>query len=98
MSNLDLSQSMQSWQAEKKIKIDSRDNNVSLNPLLVLHSALYALGMAAIGVAILWYIFRLAGMGGRDGGFSAFVCQDFFIYICCRIGHLITIKMFSDFK
>lgn len=40
-------------------------------------SALYALGMAAIGVAILWYIFRLAGMGGRDGGFSAFVSSDF---------------------
>lgn len=36
-------------------------------------SAVYALGMAAIGVAILWYIFRLAGMGGREGGFSAFV-------------------------
>lgn len=35
-------------------------------------SAVYALGMAAIGVGILWYIFRLAGMGGRDG-FSAFV-------------------------
>lgn len=32
--------------------------------------------MAAIGVAILWYIFRLAGMGGRDGGFSAFVSSD----------------------
>lgn len=29
--------------------------------------------MAAVGVAILWYIFRLAGMAGRDGGFSAFV-------------------------
>ena len=38
-----------------------------------LHSAVYALGMAAIGVAILWYIFRLAGMGGKEGGFSAFV-------------------------
>lgn len=37
------------------------------------YSAVYALGMAAIGVAILWYIFRLAGMGSREGGFSAFV-------------------------
>lgn len=36
-------------------------------------SAVYALGMAAIGVAILWYVFRLIGMGGREGGFSAFV-------------------------
>ncbi|XP_043937525.1 paraplegin [Protopterus annectens] len=35
-------------------------------------NALYALGMAAVGVGILWYIFRLAGMAGRDGGFSAF--------------------------
>lgn len=34
--------------------------------------------MAAIGVAILWYIFRLAGMGGRDGGFSAFVNETQF--------------------
>lgn len=41
--------------------------------LFSLCSAVYALGMAAIGVAILWYIFRLAGMGGREGGFSAFV-------------------------
>lgn len=32
--------------------------------------------MAAVGVAILWYIFRLAGMSGRDGGFSAFVSSD----------------------
>lgn len=39
----------------------------------MIYSAVYALGMAAIGVAILWYIFRLAGMGGREGGFSAFV-------------------------
>ena len=31
--------------------------------------------MAAIGVAILWYIFRLAGIGGREGGFSAFVSE-----------------------
>jgi len=31
--------------------------------------------MAAIGVAILWYIFRLAGLGGKDGGFSAFVSE-----------------------
>ncbi len=70
---------------KKKIEIDCWHNKVSLDQFLVLHSALYALGMAAIGVAILWYIFRLAGMGGRDGGFSAFVSQDSFIYICCRI-------------
>nr|KAF6411853.1 SPG7 matrix AAA peptidase subunit, paraplegin [Rousettus aegyptiacus] len=34
--------------------------------------ALYALGMTAVGLAILWYVFRLAGMTGREGGFSAF--------------------------
>lgn len=45
-------------------------------------SALYALGMAAIGVAILWYVFRLIGMGGREGGFSAFVSDTvLFFYI-----------------
>lgn len=38
--------------------------------------ALYALGMAAVSVGILWYIFRLAGMGVREGGFSAFVSYD----------------------
>lgn len=34
--------------------------------------------MAAVGVGILWYIFRLAGMGAREGGFSAFVSYDSF--------------------
>lgn len=48
--------------------------------LSVNSSAVYALGMAAIGVAILWYIFRLAGMGGRDGGFSAFVSSGLYEY------------------
>lgn len=33
--------------------------------------------MTAVGLAILWYVFRLAGMTGREGGFSAFVsCAD----------------------
>jgi hypothetical protein len=43
------------------------------NCLFFLPSALYALGMTAVGLAILWYVFRLAGMTGREGGFSAFV-------------------------
>lgn len=47
-------------------------------------SAIYALGMAAIGVAILWYVFRLAGMGGREGGFSAFVSNP----NTCRLAHV----------
>lgn len=46
---------------------------VSILSVCPLCSAVYALGMAAIGVAILWYVFRLIGMGGREGGFSAFV-------------------------
>lgn len=46
----------------------SAHNCLSLQP-----SALYALGMTAVGLAILWYIFRLAGMTAREGGFSAFV-------------------------
>lgn len=42
-------------------------------------SALYALGMTAVGLAILWYVFRLAGMTGREGGFSAFVSYTNYI-------------------
>lgn len=49
------------------------------NCLSFLPSALYALGMTAVGLAILWYIFRLAGVTGREGGFSAFVS--------CAAGH-----------
>uniref|UniRef100_A0A8C1RNN6 Mitochondrial inner membrane m-AAA protease component paraplegin n=1 Tax=Cyprinus carpio TaxID=7962 RepID=A0A8C1RNN6_CYPCA len=59
--------------AEEELNIDTRDRiPVTYKRTGFFGNALYALGMAAIGVAILWYIFRLAGMGGRDGGFSAF--------------------------
>uniref|UniRef100_A0A7N9AQ07 SPG7 matrix AAA peptidase subunit, paraplegin n=1 Tax=Mastacembelus armatus TaxID=205130 RepID=A0A7N9AQ07_9TELE len=59
--------------AEEELNIDSKDRiPVSYKRTGFFGNAIYALGMAAIGVAILWYIFRLAGMGGRDGGFSAF--------------------------
>uniref|UniRef100_A0A673GHB9 Mitochondrial inner membrane m-AAA protease component paraplegin n=1 Tax=Sinocyclocheilus rhinocerous TaxID=307959 RepID=A0A673GHB9_9TELE len=72
--------------AEEELNIDTKDRiPVTYKRTGFFGNALYALGMAAIGVAILWYIFRLAGMGGRDGGFSAFVSQDSFIYIRCRI-------------
>uniref|UniRef100_A0A4W4GY75 Mitochondrial inner membrane m-AAA protease component paraplegin n=1 Tax=Electrophorus electricus TaxID=8005 RepID=A0A4W4GY75_ELEEL len=58
---------------EEQLNIDSKDRiPVSYKRTGFFGNALYALGMAAIGVAILWYIFRLAGMGGREGGFSAF--------------------------
>uniref|UniRef100_A0A672KQK5 SPG7 matrix AAA peptidase subunit, paraplegin n=1 Tax=Sinocyclocheilus grahami TaxID=75366 RepID=A0A672KQK5_SINGR len=59
--------------AEEELAIDTKDRiPVTYKRTGFFGNALYALGMAAIGVAILWYIFRLAGMGGRDGGFSAF--------------------------
>ncbi|CAF99704.1 unnamed protein product, partial [Tetraodon nigroviridis] len=59
--------------AEEELNIDTKDRiPVSYKRTGFFGNAVYALGMAAIGVAILWYIFRLAGMGGRDGGFSAF--------------------------
>ncbi|XP_016396326.1 paraplegin-like [Sinocyclocheilus rhinocerous] len=60
--------------AEEELNIDTKDRiPVTYKRTGFFGNALYALGMAAIGVAILWYIFRLAGMGGRDGGFSAFL-------------------------
>ncbi|XP_062845399.1 paraplegin [Trichomycterus rosablanca] len=59
--------------AENELNIDSKDRiPVSYKRTGFFGNALYALGMAAVGVGILWYIFRLAGMGGREGGFSAF--------------------------
>uniref|UniRef100_A0A665XC34 SPG7 matrix AAA peptidase subunit, paraplegin n=1 Tax=Echeneis naucrates TaxID=173247 RepID=A0A665XC34_ECHNA len=59
--------------AEEELNIDTKDRiPVSYKRTGFFGNAVYALGMAAIGVAILWYIFRLAGMGGREGGLSAF--------------------------
>uniref|UniRef100_A0A673X5Z5 Mitochondrial inner membrane m-AAA protease component paraplegin n=1 Tax=Salmo trutta TaxID=8032 RepID=A0A673X5Z5_SALTR len=54
--------------AEEELNIDAKDRiPVSYKRTGFFGNALYALGMAAIGVAILWYIFRLAGMGGKEG-------------------------------
>uniref|UniRef100_A0A3B3WXZ7 AAA+ ATPase domain-containing protein n=1 Tax=Poecilia mexicana TaxID=48701 RepID=A0A3B3WXZ7_9TELE len=59
--------------AEEELNIDTKDRiPVTYKRTGFFGNAVYALGMAAIGVAILWYIFRLAGMGSREGGFSAF--------------------------
>lgn len=59
--------------AEEELNIDTKDRiPVSYKRTGFFGNAFYALVMAAMGVAILWYIFRLAGMGGREGGFSAF--------------------------
>uniref|UniRef100_A0AAY4BU80 AAA+ ATPase domain-containing protein n=1 Tax=Denticeps clupeoides TaxID=299321 RepID=A0AAY4BU80_9TELE len=59
--------------AEEELNIDTKDRiPVSYKRTGFFGNALYAIGMTAVGVAFLWYIFRLAGMGGRDGGFSAF--------------------------
>ncbi|XP_069320880.1 mitochondrial inner membrane m-AAA protease component paraplegin isoform X5 [Eulemur rufifrons] len=58
--------------AEDELNIDGKDRiPVSYKRTGFFGNALYALGMAAVGLAILWYIFRLAGMTGREGGFSA---------------------------
>ncbi|KAG9261260.1 paraplegin [Astyanax mexicanus] len=59
--------------AEDQLNIDAKDRiPVSYKRTGFFGNALYSLGMAAIGVAILWYIFRLAGLGVREGGFGAF--------------------------
>ncbi|XP_059214152.1 paraplegin [Centropristis striata] len=59
--------------AEEELNIESKDRiQVSYKRTGFFGNAVYALGMAAVGVAILWYIFRLAGMGIRQAGFSAF--------------------------
>ncbi|KAM5134739.1 mitochondrial inner membrane m-AAA protease component paraplegin isoform 1-T1 [Callospermophilus lateralis] len=59
--------------AEDELNIESKDRiPVSYKRTGFFGNALYALGMTAVGLAILWYIFRLAGMTGREGGFSAF--------------------------
>uniref|UniRef100_A0A6I8PI80 SPG7 matrix AAA peptidase subunit, paraplegin n=1 Tax=Ornithorhynchus anatinus TaxID=9258 RepID=A0A6I8PI80_ORNAN len=59
--------------AEDELNIEGKDRiPVSYKRTGFFGNALYALGMTTVGVAILWYIFRLAGMSGREGGFSAF--------------------------
>ncbi|KAL1783944.1 paraplegin isoform X1 [Sigmodon hispidus] len=59
--------------AEDELNIESKDRiPVSYKRTGFFGNALYALGMTAVGLAILWYIFRLTGMAGREGGFSAF--------------------------
>ncbi|TSK20066.1 Paraplegin [Bagarius yarrelli] len=59
--------------AEEQLNIDPKDRiPVSYKRTGFFGNALYAIGMAAVGVGILWYIFRLAGMSVREGGFSAF--------------------------
>uniref|UniRef100_A0A8D1TD87 AAA+ ATPase domain-containing protein n=1 Tax=Sus scrofa TaxID=9823 RepID=A0A8D1TD87_PIG len=59
--------------AEDELNIGGQDRiPVSYRRTGFFGNALYALGMTAVGLAILWYVFRLAGMTGREGGFSAF--------------------------
>ncbi|XP_067392824.1 mitochondrial inner membrane m-AAA protease component paraplegin [Emydura macquarii macquarii] len=58
---------------EEELNIDVKDRiPVSYKRTGFFRNALYALAMAAVGVGILWYIFRLAGTAVREGGFSAF--------------------------
>ncbi|KAK2085740.1 Paraplegin [Saguinus oedipus] len=59
--------------AEDELNIEGKDRiPVTYRRTGFFGNALYALGMTAVGLAILWYVFRLAGMTGREGGFSAF--------------------------
>ncbi|XP_008988817.1 mitochondrial inner membrane m-AAA protease component paraplegin isoform X1 [Callithrix jacchus] len=59
--------------AEDELNIEGKDRiPVTYKRTGFFGNALYALGMTAVGLAILWYAFRLAGMTGREGGFSAF--------------------------
>ncbi|XP_066100150.1 mitochondrial inner membrane m-AAA protease component paraplegin isoform X2 [Saccopteryx bilineata] len=59
--------------AEDELNIEGKDRiPVSYKRTGFFGNALYALGMTAVGLAILWYVFRLTGMTGREGGFSAF--------------------------
>ncbi|KAM5210591.1 mitochondrial inner membrane m-AAA protease component paraplegin isoform 1-T1 [Hipposideros larvatus] len=59
--------------AEDELNIEGKDRiPVTYKRTGFFGNALYALGMTAVGLAILWYVFRLAGMTGREGGFSAF--------------------------
>uniref|UniRef100_A0A452S4S3 Mitochondrial inner membrane m-AAA protease component paraplegin n=1 Tax=Ursus americanus TaxID=9643 RepID=A0A452S4S3_URSAM len=59
--------------AEDALGIEGKDRiPVSYKRTGFFGNALYALGMTAVGLAILWYVFRLAGMTGREGGLSAF--------------------------
>uniref|UniRef100_A0A3B5ARL9 Mitochondrial inner membrane m-AAA protease component paraplegin n=1 Tax=Stegastes partitus TaxID=144197 RepID=A0A3B5ARL9_9TELE len=58
--------------AEEELNIDTKDRiPVSYKRTGFFGNAVYALGMAAIAVVFLWYIFRLASMGGKEGGFNA---------------------------
>ncbi|KAG7261550.1 hypothetical protein CRUP_022716 [Coryphaenoides rupestris] len=58
--------------AEEELNIDSKDRiPVSYKRTGFYGNVIYAVCMAAIGVAFLWYLSRLA-MGGKEGGFSAF--------------------------
>ncbi|XP_004600857.1 paraplegin [Sorex araneus] len=59
--------------AEDELNIEGRDRiPVTYKRTGFFGNALYAVGMTAVGLAILWYIFRLTGMTGREGGFGAF--------------------------
>uniref|UniRef100_A0A8C8S7P5 SPG7 matrix AAA peptidase subunit, paraplegin n=1 Tax=Pelusios castaneus TaxID=367368 RepID=A0A8C8S7P5_9SAUR len=59
--------------AEDELNIDVKDRiPVSYRRADFLVNALFVLVMTALGVGVLWYMFRLAGTAVREGGFSAF--------------------------
>nr|XP_046245608.1 paraplegin isoform X2 [Scatophagus argus] len=59
--------------AEEELNIDTKDRiPVTYKRTGFFGNAVYALGMAALAVGFFWYMSRLTGIGGREGGFSAF--------------------------
>ncbi|XP_076011732.1 mitochondrial inner membrane m-AAA protease component paraplegin [Genypterus blacodes] len=59
--------------AEEELNIEAKDRiPVSYRRTGFFGNAVYALGLAAIAGAVLWYYFRQPGGGIREGGFSAF--------------------------
>uniref|UniRef100_A0A8C5E355 AAA+ ATPase domain-containing protein n=1 Tax=Gouania willdenowi TaxID=441366 RepID=A0A8C5E355_GOUWI len=59
--------------AEDELNIDSKDRiPVSYKNVGFFGNLLFVLMMAVIAVPLLWSVFRQAGMGAREGGFSAF--------------------------
>ncbi|EHH60658.1 hypothetical protein EGM_12075, partial [Macaca fascicularis] len=63
--------------AEDELNIEAKDRIPVSYRRTGFFGALYSVGMTAVGLAILWCVFRLAGMTGREGGFSAFSPERF---------------------
>uniref|UniRef100_A0A452TTU9 Mitochondrial inner membrane m-AAA protease component paraplegin n=1 Tax=Ursus maritimus TaxID=29073 RepID=A0A452TTU9_URSMA len=86
--------------AEDALGIEGKDRiPVSYKRTGFFGNALYALGMTAVGLAILWYVFRLAGMTGREGGLSAFnqLKMARFTIVDGKMGKGVSFRDFVDY-